>query len=83
MVKNPAANAGDTREESSIPELGRFPQSKKTATYSSTLAWRIPRTEGPSGLPSMGSQRVGHNEAAEHTGTHVHAQSFRTMPRTN
>ena len=29
------------------------------ATHSSILAWRIPGTEGPSGLPSMGSHRVG------------------------
>ena len=31
------------------------------ATFSSVLAWRIPGTEGPGGLQSMGSQRVGHN----------------------
>ena len=31
------------------------------APYSSTLAWKIPRTEEPGGLPSMGSHRVGHN----------------------
>ena len=30
------------------------------ASYSSILAWRIPWTEEPDGLPSMGSQRVGH-----------------------
>ena len=30
------------------------------ATHSSTLAWRIPGTEEPVGLPSMGSHRVGH-----------------------
>ena len=29
--------------------------------YSSTLAWRIPGTEEPGGLPSMGLHRVGHN----------------------
>ena len=29
-------------------------------TYSSILAWEIPRTEEPSGLQSMGSQRVGY-----------------------
>ena len=32
-----------------------------TATHSSVLAWRIPRTGEPSGLPSMGSHRVGHD----------------------
>ena len=31
------------------------------ATHSSVLAWRIPGTEEPSGLPSMGSHRVGHD----------------------
>ena len=33
----------------------------ETATHSSILAWRIPGTEEPSGLLSMGSHRVGHN----------------------
>ena len=33
------------------------------ATHSSTLAWKIPQTEEPSGLKSMGSQRVGHDRA--------------------
>ena len=32
---------------------------KETATYSSILAWRIPWTEEPGGLQSLGSQRVG------------------------
>ena len=31
------------------------------APHSSTLAWKIPRTEEPSGLQSMGLLRVGHN----------------------
>ena len=34
---------------------------KEMATHSSVLAWRIPRTAEPRGLPSMGSHRVGHN----------------------
>ena len=33
---------------------------KEMATHSSILAWRIPRTEEPGGLQSMGSQGVGH-----------------------
>ena len=33
---------------------------KEMATHSSVLAWRIPGTAEPSGLPSMGSHRVGH-----------------------
>ena len=34
---------------------------KEMATHSSTLAWRIPRTEEPGSLQSMGSRRVGHD----------------------
>ena len=34
---------------------------KEMATHSSTLAWRIPWTEEPGGLQSMGSHRVGHD----------------------
>ena len=33
---------------------------KEIATHSSVLAWRIPGTDEPGGLPSMGSHRVGH-----------------------
>ena len=36
------------------------------ATHSSILAWRIPRTEEPGGLQSMGSQRVGDSWATKH-----------------
>ena len=34
---------------------------KEMATHSGALAWRIPGTGEPGGLPSMGSHRVGHN----------------------
>ena len=34
---------------------------KEIATHSSILAWRIPGTGEPGGLPSMGSHRVGHD----------------------
>ena len=34
---------------------------KEMATHSSILAWRIPWTEQPGGLPSMGSQRFEHD----------------------
>ena len=39
------------------------PLEKETATHSSTPAWKIPWTEEPGGLQSMGSQRVGHDWA--------------------
>ena len=34
---------------------------KEMATHSSVAAWRVPWTEEPGGLQSMGSQRVGHD----------------------
>ena len=37
------------------------PLEKEMATHSSILAWKIPWTEKPSGLQSVGSQRVGHD----------------------
>ena len=43
------------------------PLKEKMATRSSILAWRIPWTEEPGGLQSVGSQRVGHDYACTHT----------------
>ena len=40
---------------------GEDPLEKEIATHSSILAWRIPWTEEPGGLQSMGLQRVGHD----------------------
>ena len=37
------------------------PLEKEMAIHSSTIAWKIPWTEEPGRLPSMGSQRVGHD----------------------
>ena len=45
---------------------------KAVVTHSSTLAWKIPWTEEPSRLQSMGSQRVGHDWATSFT-FHFHA----------
>ena len=39
------------------------PLQEGMATYSSILAWRIPWTEEPGGLQSMGLQRVGHDRS--------------------
>ena len=41
--------------------FGLLPLEKEMATHSSVLAWRIPGTGKPDGLPSMGSHRVGHD----------------------
>ena len=48
--------------ETRVPSLGREdPLEKEMAPHSSTLAWKIPWTEEPGRLQSMGSQRVGHD----------------------
>ena len=45
-----------------VRSLGQeYPQQKGKATHTSILAWRIAWTEEPSGLQSMGPQRVGHS----------------------
>ena len=57
MVKNRPA-----MQETRAQSLGREdPLEEEMATYSSILAWRIPWTEEPSGLKSMGLQRVEHD----------------------
>ena len=53
MVKNPPANAGDA----GLIPVWEDPLEKEVATHSSILAWRIPWTEEPGGLQSMGLQR--------------------------
>ena len=58
MIKNPPANAGDTRDMGSIPGSGA-PLEEEMATPSSILTWRIPWTEEAGGLKSTGSQRAG------------------------
>ena len=57
MVKNLS-----TMEETQVPSVDQEdPLEKGMVTHSSILAWRIPRTEEPGGLQSMGLQRVRHN----------------------
>ena len=51
-----------TMWESQVQSLGWEDLSEKEmATHSSILVWKIPWTEEPGGLPSMGSQRVRHD----------------------
>ena len=60
VVKNLPA-----KQETSVQSLGQEDSLKKEmATLSSILAWRIPWTAEPSGLQSMGLQRVRHNLAS-------------------
>ena len=57
MVKNLPA-----MQETGVPSLGgEDPLEKGMATHSRILAWRIPWTEEPGGLQSVGSQRVRYN----------------------
>ena len=49
---------------------GEDPLEEEMATHSSILAWRIPWTEEPGGLQSMGSQRVRHEWVTEHSCAH-------------
>ena len=60
------------------------PLEEEIATYSSILAWKISRTEERNRLPSMGSQRVGHEWAAERACMHNTGWSWycsRSKPR--
>ena len=54
------------KPETRVQFLGQEdPLEKEMATHSSTLAWKIPWTEEPGGLQSMGLQRVGDDLATE------------------
>ena len=56
MVKNPPA-----MQETWVQSLGgEDPLEQEMANHTSILSWRIPWTEEPGGLESMGSKRVGH-----------------------
>ena len=57
MIKNPPE-----MQESQVQSLDREdPLEEEMATHCSILAWRIPWTEKPGGLQSMGFQRVQHD----------------------
>ena len=62
MVKNPPAMQ-ETQVQSLLWE---DPLEDEMATHSSILAWRIPWTEEPGGLQSIGLQRVGHDWTTKH-----------------
>ena len=55
-------NCLPTMRETRVRSLGREdPLKKEMETHSSVLAWKVPWTEDPGRLQSMGLQRVGHN----------------------
>ena len=57
VVKNPLANEGAIKDKGQSLDQ-EDPLEEGMVTHSSILAWRIPWTEEPGGLHSMGSQRV-------------------------
>ena len=57
MVKSSLA-----KQKTPVWSLGQDdPLQKEMATHSSILTWKIPRTEKPGGLQSIGSQRIRHD----------------------
>ena len=71
MVKNLPA-----MQETWVPSLDQEdPLEKGMATQTNILAWRIPWTEEPDGLQSMGSQRVGHDWATNSAIIRAHSLS--------
>ena len=77
MVKNLPANVGDIRDSGSIPGSGRSPEEGGSSVFfPGESQW----TEEPGGLQSMGSQRVGHDLAAEYAHTHHLASTAVRVP---
>ena len=65
MAKSPPASTGDSiRDMGSIPESGRSPGGGHSNPLV-FLLWKIPWTKEPGRLQSIGSHRVGHDEATE------------------
>ena len=72
--KEPTCSAGNIEDSGSIWSMGwEDPLEERVATHSSTLAWRIPWTEEPGGLQSIGSQQAGHDLS---DWTHMHDQTI-------
>ena len=63
VVKKLPANAGDSGDAGSNPKSlnQEDPLEKEMATHTSIVAWKIPWTEEPGRLQSMGLQRVRHD----------------------
>ena len=72
-------------QETQVQSLGwKEPPEREMGTHSSILAWRIPWTEEPGRLQSLGLQRVGHDVvtlATKHTHSYYLADSVSWVPR--
>ena len=77
MVKNRPA-----MQDTQVPSLGQEDSLEKgIAIHSSILAWRIPWTEKPGRLQSMGSQRVKVTNTHTHGHTHRHTHVLHTSQK--
>ena len=74
--KESACSEGDL---GSIPGLGRSLE-EGMANHFSILAWRIPWTEEPGGLQSVGSQRVGHGRVTRRSTQHITQCPLTVLP---
>ena len=61
VARQALLSMGFSRQEYGVGSHSFHALEKEMAAHSSVLAWRIPGTAEPRGLPSMGSHRVGHN----------------------
>ena len=61
LVAQMIKNLPETQETWVQSLGGEDPREREMATHSNILAWRIPWTEEPGGLQSMGSQSMGHD----------------------
>ena len=60
----PTVTNSPVKQETQVRSLSQEdPREKGMATHSSILAWKIPWTEEPGRLQSMGSQRVGYEQS--------------------
>ena len=68
-------------QETQVQSLSQDgPPEEEMVIHSSTLDRKIPQTEEPGGLQSMGSQRVGHDPETEHTRTQPNKNSEEISP---
>ena len=70
-----------TMPETQVRSLGwEDPLEKEMAIHSSTISWKIPWTEEPGRLQSMGSQRVRHDWATSCSCSHMNGKHFGDLP---
>ena len=71
--KESSWNVGDARSVALIPGSGRSPDGEEIATHSTIFAWKIPWTEEPGGLQSVGLQKS-HTWLSTHACMHTYEE---------